>query len=448
MCTECGTAHPKWSGQCSGCGAWNTLVEEVTATGQPVDAAVPGSPRAPSTTARPPVRLDEVTDASGAALPTGVTELDHVLSGGLVPGSVTLVGGEPGIGKSTLLLQVARSWSGPVLYVSAEESVQQVRHRAARLDAVRPDVWLLAETGLGDIVAAIDRIAPTLLVVDSIQTVADPAIASAPGSVAQVRSCAQFLVHEAKRRDLPVVLVGHVTKEGDLAGPRVLEHLVDTVLSFEGDRHHALRLVRAVKHRFGSTNELSVFEMGDGGLRGVADPSELFLSDRREGVPGSAVVPTLEGRRPIVVEVQALATQGAEGVPGRRTTHGIDSARLAMLLAALTRHVGLPLRSVDVYASLVGGVRVAEPGLDLGLCLAVASSLLDRPVPAGIAVFGEVGLGGEVRQVSNAERRFAEAERLGFTTVLAPARAPEGPSGLRVVRVGDLADAMRAAGLA
>ena len=448
MCTECGTAHPKWSGQCSGCGAWNTLLEEVTATGRPVDAAVPGTPRAPSATARPPVRLDEVTDAHGTARPTGVTELDHVLSGGLVPGSVTLVGGEPGIGKSTLLLQVARSWPGPVLYVSAEESVQQVRHRAARLDAIRPDVWLLAETGLGDIVAAIDRIAPTLLVVDSIQTVADPAIGSAPGSVAQVRSCAQFLVHEAKRRDLAVVLVGHVTKEGDLAGPRVLEHLVDTVLSFEGDRHHALRLVRAVKHRFGSTNELSVFEMGDGGLRGVADPSELFLADRREGVPGSAVVPTLEGRRPIVVEVQALATAGAEGVPGRRTTQGVDSARLAMLLAALTRHVGLPLRSVDVYASLVGGVRVAEPGLDLGLCLAVASSLLDRPVPAGIAVFGEVGLGGEVRQVSNAERRFAEAARLGFTTVIAPERTPDGPDSLRVVRVGHLADALGAAGLA
>jgi DNA repair protein RadA/Sms len=448
VCTECGTAHPKWSGQCSGCGAWNTLLEEVTATGQPVDAALPGAARATSAGARPPVRLDEVTDTHGAARPTGVTELDHVLSGGLVPGSVTLVGGEPGIGKSTLLLQVARSWPGPVLYVSAEESVQQVRHRAARLDAIRPDVWLLAETGLGDIVAAIDRIAPTLLVVDSIQTVADPAIGSAPGSVAQVRSCAQFLVHEAKRRDLPVVLVGHVTKDGDLAGPRVLEHLVDTVLSFEGDRHHALRLVRAVKHRFGSTNELSVFEMGDGGLRGVADPSELFLADRRAGVPGSAVVPTLEGRRPIVVEVQALATPGAEGVPGRRTTHGVDSARLAMLLAALTRHVGLPLRSVDVYASLVGGVRVAEPGLDLGLCLAVASSLLDRPVPPAIAVFGEVGLGGEVRQVSNAERRFAEAARLGFTTVIAPERAPDGPASLHVARVGDLAEALRVVGLA
>jgi DNA repair protein RadA/Sms len=448
VCTECGTAHPKWSGQCSGCGAWNTLLEEVTATGQPVEAAVPGAPRATSAAARPPVRLDEVTDTHGAARPTGVTELDHVLSGGLVPGSVTLVGGEPGIGKSTLLLQVARSWPGPVLYVSAEESVQQVRHRAARLDAIRPDVWLLAETGLGDIVAAIDRITPTLVVVDSIQTVADPAIGSAPGSVAQVRSCAQFLVHEAKRRDLPIVLVGHVTKEGDLAGPRVLEHLVDTVLSFEGDRHHALRLVRAVKHRFGSTNELSVFEMGDGGLRGVADPSELFLADRREGVPGSAVVPTLEGRRPIVVEVQALATAGAEGVPGRRTTQGVDSARLAMLLAALTRHVGLPLRSVDVYASLVGGVRVAEPGLDLGVCLAVASSLLDRPVPPGIAVFGEVGLGGEVRQVSNAGRRFAEAARLGFTTVIAPERTPDGPPSLRIVRVGHLADALRAAGLA
>jgi DNA repair protein RadA/Sms len=357
------------------------------------------------------------------------------------------MGGEPGIGKSTLLLQVARTWQGSVLYVCAEESAQQVRHRAERLGAIRPDVWLLAETGLGDIAAAVDEIDPSLIIVDSIQTVLDPSVGSTPGSVTQVRACAQFLTSIAKRREIPVVMVGHVTKEGDLAGPRVLEHLVDTVLSFEGDRHHSLRLVRAVKHRFGSTNELSVFEMGDTGLRPVSDPSELFLSDRRAGVAGSAVVPTLEGRRPVVIEIQALTHASAGGIAARRTT-GVDTSRLAMILAVLARHAGLQSAQHDVYSSVVGGVRVSEPGLDLGIALALASSLLNRPLAADAAVFGEVGLGGEVRQVSHPERRLAEAARLGFTHVVAPARTPEGPAGLQVIRVGDIREALLVTGLA
>ncbi|MGA1034028.1 MAG: DNA repair protein RadA [Ilumatobacteraceae bacterium] len=446
VCTECGTSHPKWAGQCAGCGEWNTLVEEMVSSGLATEDHGPRATRPTSGDARPPQRLDDVAATEGATQPTGIPELDQVLSGGFVPGSVTLMGGEPGIGKSTLLLQVARTWQGSVLYVCAEESAQQVRHRAERLGAIRPDVWLLAETGRGDSAAAVDEIDPSLIIVDSIQTVLDPSVGSTPGSVTQVRACAQFLTSIAKRREIPVVMVGHVTKDGDLAGPRVLEHLVDTVLSFEGDRHHSLRLVRAVKHRFGSTNELSVFEMGDSGLRPVSDPSELFLSDRRAGVAGSAVVPTLEGRRPVVIEIQALTHASAGGIAARRTT-GVDTSRLAMILAVLARHAGLQSAQHDVYSSVVGGVRVSEPGLDLGIALALASSLLNRPLAADAAVFGEVGLGGEIRQVSHPERRLAEAARLGFTHVVAPARTPEGPAGLQVIRVGDIREALLVTGL-
>lgn len=319
VCSDCGTHHPKWLGQCSGCGAYGTLTEEVLSSGLPTEAH-PGSPRPVSSDARPPVAIADVVTAAEAACATGIAEFDRTLSGGLVPGSVTLLGGEPGIGKSTLALQIAGTWPGTVLYVSAEESAQQVRRRAERLGVVRDGLFLLAETGLGDIDAAVSQIGPSLMVIDSVQTVADPAVSSAPGSVSQVRAVAQHLTHIAKRHDLPTVLIGHVTKDGDLAGPRALEHLVDTVLTFEGDRHHALRMVRAVKHRYGSTNELSLFEMTGDGLRGVADPSALFLADRRPGTPGSAVVPTLEGRRPLVLEVQALTTAAPDNVPARRTT--------------------------------------------------------------------------------------------------------------------------------
>jgi len=405
------------------------------------------APRTRSVDARPPVALDDTTTDTGSARPTGIGELDHVLSGGLVDGSVTLLGGEPGIGKSTLLLQVAHQWDGSVLYVCAEESAQQVRQRAERLGAKRPNIWLLAEHGLGEIADAIDSTKPSLIIVDSIQMISDPVVTSAPGSVAQVRATAQFLVNLAKRQSIPLVLVGHVTKEGDLAGPRVLEHLVDTVLSFEGDRHHSLRLVRAVKHRFGSTNELSVFEMTGDGLTGVADPSQLLLADRKEQIPGSAVVPTLEGRRPLIVELQALTSVAPPGVPARRTAQGIDQSRLAMLLAVLARHCGVPTAATDVYASAVGGVRTAEPGIDLALILAIASSIIDRPLPPDLAVFGEVGLGSEVRQVAQPDRRFAEAYRLGFKRVIAPLRSPDPVDGIELIRVGDVGEALQAAGL-
>ena len=438
VCSECGATHAKWAGRCAGCGDWNTLVEDV----ETADVA----PVAPS--ARPgPTRIGEVGCEHGDPTPTSIEELDRVLGGGLVAGSVTLVGGEPGIGKSTLLLQLLARWQGPTLYVTAEESAQQVKRRAERLGATRDDLWLHAETSLPHVLDAIERVRPEVVVIDSIQTVADPALGSLPGSVGQVRGCAQRLVNEAKERGTSVVLVGHVTKEGGLAGPRVLEHVVDTVLQFEGDRHHALRLLRASKHRFGPTNELGLFEMATTGLHGVPDPSSLFLADRRTGVPGSAIVPTMEGQRPIVVEVQALASPGVPGVPPRRSALGIDGSRLSMLTAVLGRRSRVGVADQDLYTSTAGGVKLTEPGLDLGVCLAVVSAIRDQPLPADLAVFGEVGLGGELRQVSHSTRRLTEAARLGFSRVIVPANAPDGDEEIDVVRASTLSEAIAAAGL-
>lgn len=440
VCTECGTGHPKWGGQCAGCGAWNTLVEEL------VGAAV--APLVASAAAAP-VLIGEVDPLAASPQATGIGELDRVLGGGLVPGSVTLLGGEPGVGKSTLLLQLLAGWPGRALYISAEESAQQVRLRASRLGAVRDDLWLSAETSLPHVLAAIESLQPGVVVVDSIQTVHDPSLGSPPGSVGQVRQCAHALVAAAKRAGVPMVLVGHVTKDGSLAGPRVLEHVVDTVLAFEGERHHALRLVRAVKHRFGPTSELGLFEMADHGLLGVPDPSELFLGDRRTGVPGSAIVPTVEGNRPLVVEVQALATPAIPNVPARRTAQGLDGNRLSMLLAVLQQRARVPTSQHDVYASAVGGVRLVEPGLDLAVCLALASSIRGVPLPNDVVAFGEVGLAGEVRQAAHAARRLGEAARLGFRRAIVPARTPAPPhdTTLRMVPVASLAEAIAAAGL-
>jgi DNA repair protein RadA/Sms len=426
-------------GRCPACGEWNTLVEESVADrGTPVPAG--GSV---------PVPIDQVGADQHAPRPTGVPELDRVLSGGFVPGSVTLVGGEPGIGKSTLLLQVAAGVAASgrqVLYVSAEESAHQIRLRAERLGALRPRLLVASETSLPRILAHLDELRPELVVVDSIQTVHDPDLSSAPGSVAQVRECAARLVAVAKARDLSTVLVGHVTKEGSLAGPRVLEHLVDTVLSFEGDRHHGLRMLRATKHRFGATAELGVLEMGEGGLAAVGDPSELFLADRRRGVAGSVVVPALDGHRPLLVEVQALVAPSAAPSP-RRSAEGLDAGRLAMLLAVLTQRVGISVSGADVYTLAVGGARVADTGADAGLALAVASAVTDQPVPDDLVVVGEVGLGGELRQVGHLEQRLREAERLGFRRAIVPATAIGVPDGLEALPVASLADAVAAAGL-
>jgi DNA repair protein RadA/Sms len=443
VCSECGTSHPKWAGRCTGCGDWNTLVEDV-APATPAPAVV--------TSRRPgPTRLRDVTVDHAAPRSTAIVELDRVLGGGLVPGSVTLLGGEPGIGKSTLLLQLLTHWAGPTLYVTAEESAEQVRRRAERLGTSHDDLWLHAETSLTPILDAIADIAPQLVVIDSIQTIADPALPAIPGSVGQVRGCAHRLVNEAKERNVAIVMVGHVTKDGGLAGPRVLEHVVDTVLQFEGDRHHSLRLLRASKHRFGSTNELGLFEMTGAGLNGVPDPSALFLADRRTGVPGSAVVPTMEGRRPIVVEVQALATPGVPNAPVRRSAVGLDGGRLSMLLAVLGRRTRFRLSDVDVYASAAGGIKLTEPGLDLGVCLATVSAVADVPLPADLVSIGEVGLGGELRQVPHTSRRLAEAARLGFRQAIvstnAPRPEPGDRGGIEVLRAATLNEAINLAGL-
>ncbi len=395
-----------------------------------------------------PSPIDSIDASIGAPVATGIAELDRVLGGGLVPGSVTLLGGEPGIGKSTLLLQLLAAAQGKTLYVTAEESAQQVRLRAERLGALKDSLWLLPEMSLPHIVRAIDDVQPTLVVVDSIQTVADPELGSTPGSVVQVRGCAHRLVQEAKRRNLPVVLVGHVTKEGGLAGPRVLEHVVDTVLSFEGERHHALRLLRAAKHRFGPTNELGLFEMTEAGLVGVPDASSLFLADRRTGVPGSVVVPTLEGQRPLLVELQALTNPLSGGVQPRRSAQGVDHGRLSMLLAVLERRARVSLAQHEVYASVVGGIKLNEPGADLGLCLALVSAITNTPLPADLVVCGEVGLAGEVRQVGHISHRITEAARLGFTRAIVPGNSPDTSSGIKLQKVTTLSEALAAVGLA
>ena len=355
-CSTCGATAPKWVGQCPGCAEWSTLVEEIEGPPAPLAAALSPS--------RPPQPIAEVDPTEFTPRSTGIDELDRVLDGGLVPGSVTLLGGEPGIGKSTLLLQVAAEVAADgrrVLYVSGEESPQQIRLRAERLGALHPELYLAAETVLPQVIGAIDEVEPDLVIVDSIQTMLHPELSSAPGSVAQVRDCSHRLVQEAKTRGCAVVLVGHVTKEGGLAGPRVLEHAVDTVLAFEGDRHHALRLLRVVKHRFGSTQELGLFEMGEKGLSSVPDPSGLFLADRRSGIPGSIVVPVIEGHRPLLVELQVLTAVSSLPSP-RRSATGLETNRLALLLAVLEQRVGIPCAAVDVYALVVGGVRANEAG--------------------------------------------------------------------------------------
>ncbi len=447
-CSDCGAAHYKWAGKCDSCGAWNSLVEDVEDPTESVTLAA-GMALVPPGTPQP---LSALSSTTGKPTPTGIGELDRVLDGGLVPGSVTLLGGEPGIGKSTLLLQLLSSWKTKSLYVTAEESAQQVRLRAERLDALRDDVWLLSEASLTNIVTAIDSVAPSLVIIDSVQAVADPNLGSAPGSVVQVRGCAYRLVQEAKSRNVPVILVGHVTKDGNLAGPRVLEHVVDTVLSFEGDRHHALRLLRAVKHRFGSTSELGLFEMTEQGLAGVPDASQMFLADRRPGTPGSIVVPTLEGQRPLLVEVQALTNPVSSGVPPRRSAQGLDPGRLAMLLAVLERRARVSLAQHEVYASVVGGVKLTEPSSDLGLCLALVSAATNTPTPNDLVVCGEVGLGGELRNVAHLSRRLAEAARLGFARAIVPASGaekskPTKQAGLVIQPAGTLSEALALAQL-
>lgn len=393
-----------------------------------------------------PVPIPEVGRDAAVRLATGVGELDRVLAGGLVPGSVTLLVGEPGMGKSTLLLQaLGRLAAGGTrcLLVGAEESPEQVRMRAERVGALHAGLLLADETSLERVHAHVDATEPDVLAIDSIQAVSDPGLSGAPGSITQVRECAHALVRLAKSRGVPTILVGHVTKEGTLAGPRALEHVVDTVLSFDGDRHHTLRFLRALKHRFGPTTELGLLEMRADGLADVPDASALFLSDRRSDAPGSVVAPVVEGARPLLVEVQALVAPTAAPMP-RRSATGLDSARLSLLLAVLDQRAGIQLGGAEVYASVAGGVRVAEPGVDLAVALAVAGAHLGRAVPTGTVVLGEIGLGGELRQVPQASRRLAEAARLGFTRVIGPPSLPPA-SGMTVVSVDTLGAALEVA---
>ncbi|MCX6538588.1 MAG: DNA repair protein RadA [Acidobacteria bacterium] len=419
VCQECGSQSQKWLGRCPECGAWNSMVEERPA----VDAPAPGVNRFSSAAGNTARLYTEIETAHSPRMTTGIDEFDRVLGGGIVPGSLVLLGGEPGIGKSTLLLQTASSVaqaSGPVLYSSGEESEHQIKLRGERLGVGTAPLYLLAETGLERVLEEMARLRPALVIVDSIQTVFSLRMQSAPGSIGQIREAATQLLFAAKAQNVPIILVGHVTKEGSLAGPKALEHIVDTVLYFEGERHHAHRIVRAAKNRFGAVSEMGVFEMTAAGLRPVANPSALFLAERPSGTPGSAVLCCIEGSRPILVEVQALVSTSAYGY-AKRTAVGLDQNRLSLLLAVLEKRAGLQLGGDDVFANLAGGMSVDEPAVDLAVVAAVASSARNRAVGAGTAVFGEVGLAGEVRAVTQASRRVREAAQMGFSRCVMPA---------------------------
>lgn len=440
QCEQCGATSTKWAGQCADCGQWNTLVETVAAPAASAQARFASySGDAPRI-----VNLADVAAAEEPRLATGLSELDRVLGGGLVLGSVVLIGGDPGIGKSTLLLQSLAHYGAagvPTLYVSGEESAAQIALRADRLKLSRERLRLLTETDIERVLAIATQEKPAVLVIDSIQTVYTPALSSAPGSVAQVRECAAQLVRYAKATQTAVYLVGHVTKEGALAGPRVLEHMVDAVLYFEGELGGRYRLVRAFKNRFGAVNELGVFGMTDRGLREITNPSAILLSRHEQPVAGSVVMVTREGTRPMLVEVQALVDGSALGNP-RRVTVGLEHNRLAMLLAVLHRHGGVSTAGCDVFANIVGGVRVTETGGDLAVVLAVLSSLRDRPVPADLVVFGELGLAGEIRPVQSGPERLREAAKHGFKRAIVPkANAPK-QADLELIPVARLADAI------
>ena len=450
-CNDCGATTPRWLGKCPSCGAWNSLVEtvaETPASGKNRMGAAFAA-LAPSSEVRP---LAAIEALEVARTPTGQGELARVLGGGIVEGGVVLIGGDPGIGKSTLLLQAvdALQRSGlPALYVTGEESGAQVALRARRLGITGSQVSVLAEIQLEKIIATLAAQQPAVAVIDSIQTVYSDQLTSAPGSVAQVRECAAHLTRLAKATGVAVVLVGHVTKEGALAGPRVLEHMVDTVLYFEGDTHSSFRLVRAIKNRFGAVNEIGVFAMTEKGLRGVANPSAIFLSQHSQPVPGSCVLVTLEGTRPLLVEIQALVDGG--GPSPRRLSVGLDRDRLAMLLAVLHRHAGVACMDQDVFVNAVGGVRISEPAADLAVLLAITSSLRGKALPKGFIAFGEVGLAGEVRPAPRGQERLKEAAKLGFSVAVVPkANAPKKPiEGLEihaVERVEEAMDAVRGLG--
>ncbi|MFZ1430678.1 MAG: DNA repair protein RadA [Geminicoccaceae bacterium] len=442
VCQSCGAAHPKWAGRCEDCGAWNSIVEEATAS----PAAAAGG--------RKQGRRLELMPLAGASappprLPSGIDELDRVLGGGIVPGAALLIGGDPGIGKSTLMLQAAAAIAAQgreVVYVSGEESIDQIRLRALRLGLSGEPVRLASATSVGDILATVDHPkAPALVIVDSIQTMWVDGLEQAPGTVSQLRAAAQALIHFAKQRGSAVLLIGHVTKDGQIAGPRVLEHMVDAVLYFEGDRGHQFRILRAVKNRFGPANEIGVFEMAEAGLVPVPNPSALFLADREDGVAGAAVFAGMEGTRPLLVEIQALVAASGLATP-RRAVVGWDGGRLAMLLAVLEARCGLVMSTRDVYLNVAGGLRIQEPAADLAVAAAIISSELGQAAPPATVFFGEVGLAGEVRAVGHVEARLKEAKKLGFQRAIMPGAGKDWPLGIALDELPRLADLLRVMG--
>ncbi len=414
FCQNCGAQSPKWIGRCPSCGEWNTYVEEIIKKETPRESSMGDIKSAKKNT---PTSIEKISKSSEERMDTGTAELNRVLGGGLVAGSLVLIGGEPGIGKSTLMLQVAlRFENRKILYVTGEESDQQIKMRADRIGYVNPDCFILTETNTQNIFRFLEQLEPDVLVIDSIQTLYTDRIDSSPGSISQVRECAAELQRYAKLTDTPVILIGHITKDGMLAGPKVLEHMVDTVLQFEGDRHYEFRILRSVKNRYGSTSELGIFEMTDKGLREISNPSEILISQRDEALSGVAVAATIEGQRPMLVETQALVGSAAYGTPQRSAT-GFDAKRLNMLLAVLEKRAGFKLGVKDVFLNIAGGIRVDDPAIDLAIISSVMSSNADLPIPQHYCFAGEVGLSGEIRAVNRIEQRVAEADKLGFEKV-------------------------------
>ena len=447
FCNHCGYESSKWMGQCPGCREWNTFVEErVTAEQKTASGYTAGGRRAR------PVLIRDVSIGEETRISTGIGEFDRVLGGGVVKGSLILIGGDPGIGKSTILLQTCQNLARTgkkVLYISGEESLQQIRMRSERIGKAPESLYLLAETGLGNVRETVREEKPDICVIDSIQTMYSEELTSAPGSVSQVREATGILMLLAKTTGVSIFIVGHVTKDGAVAGPRVLEHMVDTVLYFEGDRHASYRILRAVKNRFGSTNEIGVFEMRDSGLQEVPNPSEYMLSGKPEGASGSVVACSMEGTRPVLIEIQALVSHTSFQLP-RRTAVGTDFNRLNLLIAILERRCGFSLGTSDVYINIAGGIRMTEPAVDLGIVLAIASGMKDRAIDENVVVFGETGLSGEVRAVSHAAQRVQEAKKLGFTKVILPKAnrmAAKQAEGMEIIPVGTIEEALRAAGI-
>lgn len=446
ICQECGYESPKWMGKCPGCGAWNRMVEEVEVSVSSRKGSFTNSWGGAAIQSKP-AAISSITTTSEPRIRTNSNELNRVLGGGIVRGSLVLIGGDPGIGKSTLLLQVSSQLVNKgikVLYVSGEESLQQTKLRGDRLGISSENLLVYAETNLEEINQTIENIKPEFVVIDSIQTIFHPDVTSAPGSVSQVRVCTAELMRIGKTLGIAVFIVGHVTKEGSIAGPRLLEHMVDTVLYFEGERHHTYRILRAVKNRFGSTNEMGIFEMKEMGLEEVSNPSEIFLEERSRGAAGSTVVASMEGTRPVLVEIQALVSPTSFGNPRRMAT-GIDHNRVPLLMAVLEKRVGMLLQNQDAYVKVAGGVKLDEPAIDLALAISIASSFRDMPTRSTDCVIGEVGLTGEIRRVSRIEQRVQEAAKLGFERVILPANnlgGWKGPEGIRLIGVSSVSEAL------